>query len=166
MDVTVYKPIIKQVLSQLKVPRNQREDMEQECYVALLSRQKDLNHPDHEARASVICRSRITDVRRKEGQFQTRYKSNPNIKFESLSDPRIMRLALEVEQTENTEIQDDKVWEAIDTLPEEYRETIHDVYVDGKTMKQVSKKLGISVEAVRWKRGRGVLLLKKYFEEE
>ena len=80
-DVTQYDSIIKATLSKKRVKKDQREDMSQECYVALLEREKELN-PDL---AGKICRTRIETILRE--QEQKRTKKEYRIKFVSADLP-------------------------------------------------------------------------------
>ena len=74
MDINVldYKPVIDKVLTKLKVKTGQKEDMTQECYIALLERSQHLENGveigQAEAYATSICTSRIWDIWKKENQ--------------------------------------------------------------------------------------------------
>ena len=61
IDVLEYKSVIERVLSRLKIPADQREDLSQECYVALLEKkhhvQKGIDKGRGEAYAARICES-------------------------------------------------------------------------------------------------------------
>ena len=99
-------------------------------------------------------------------QFRAEYRDNPKINFESLSDPRVMRQAMEISQPGKKDIQDDQIWAAIAATQDGVREVLGSLYVAGATLKRTAETLGMTIEAVRWKRDKGISLLKKYFEEE
>ncbi len=171
IDITKYAPIIADILLKLKVPKSEREDMTQECYVALLEKQKHLEHGievgDENNYAATICKSRMRNVRRKENQSQE-YKPHPEIHFDSLSDPRVYRKAAKIgmPKEDDPEATSSELDAAILTLPfDEYR-VVYELFVSGKTHAQVAKELGIDPKTV-WNRSqRGIKMLKEYFEVE
>ena len=55
MDILKYEPIIKQVLIRERVKPYLREDLSQDCFVALLENSDKLSGPDDEAQATQIC---------------------------------------------------------------------------------------------------------------
>jgi RNA polymerase sigma factor (sigma-70 family) len=174
MDINIleYKPVIDNVLAKLKVKKSQREDMTQECYVALLEKQHHLEHGillgRGEAYASSICSSRVRDVWRKENQTRPEHKEKHHLKFDSLSDPRVYRKAIKISipKEEELELTTAELESGILSLPfDEYR-VVYEIYVQGKTQPQVAKDLGISERTVWDRNQRGIKLLKKYFEVE
>lgn len=177
MDINVlaYKPVIDKVLAKLKVKSGQKEDMTQECYIALLERQKHLEHGIEigrgEAYATSICTSRIWDIWKKDNQSRTGHKVRPHLRFDSLSDPRAHRRASKVAAiTQENTPQEDKMLayldDAILTLPFEVYQVIHQIFILGKTQVQAAESLGISERTVRTRSHRGVSQLRKYFEVE
>jgi RNA polymerase sigma factor (sigma-70 family) len=166
MDVTVYKPIIKRVLAKQLVPRYQREDMAQECYVALLEKQNYLKGDYDEAGATVICQTRIADVRRKDTQQRVGQKSPLNVKLFSLSDAKVMHQAMLVASKELEDRAEDQVYKAIATLSGDEKLVAESLYIQGRTREQTATDMGISESAVRRRRDQVIKKLKKYFETE
>jgi RNA polymerase sigma factor (sigma-70 family) len=166
IDVLEYKSVIERVLSRLKIPADQREDLSQECYVALLEKkhhvQKGIDKGKGEAYAARICRSRITDLWRT-GQRPQRTKEDPGPRLVSLSLPKIMHQAEKIPQPV-PEVSDEELYGAIYSLPlDEYR-VIYNVFVDGKSQRETAGDFGISRRQVANLVDRGIKNLKKYFE--
>lgn len=154
MDITQYAPVIAEVLAKLRIPRTQREDMTQECYVALL---EELNESDDRDRVVDICRRRIWNINDK----QTRMV--PTI---SADVPNVSHHLSKIGFSEEGNTSESELNEAIQTLPEEDREVIQLRFIEGLTQKQTCSKLGLTLKAARWRQDRGVAALKKYFEVE
>jgi len=170
MDINVlkYKPVIERVLSRLKIPADQRDDMRQECYVALLEKkhhvQKGIDRDREDTYVSRICRSRITDLW-KTGQHPQRTKEDPGPRLVSLSLPKIMHQVEKIPQFK-AEVTDEELYAAILSLPlDEYR-AVYNVYVDGKSQRETAGDFGISRRQVSNLIERGIKNLKKYFEVE
>src|SRR5665213_1004875 len=140
IDVLKYAPVIARVLAKLKVSKNQREDMTQECYVALLEKQKHLVHGlergEDDKFAASICWSRIQDVRRKVNQNQPGHKTQIKAHLDSMSDPRVYRKVAKIgipAIDDDPEVTSEEMEAAVLSLPfEEYR-VIYELYVEGKT---------------------------------
>lgn len=156
-DVTKYQPIIEKSLVKNKIKRNQREDLTQECYVALLENPYRLSGPDHEEQAALICRSRI------EGVMKLRV-DRPQ--FVSADIPGIGKQLDKIVSREGGEISESELYAAIDSLQEDDRQVIQLRFIDGLTQQQTCGKLNLTVETVKWRQKRGVAALKKYFEVE
>ena len=168
MDVLKYKSVIKQVLSGLKIPADQREDMSQECYVALLEKQshieKRIEAKEDYKYVAQICRRKIMYLWRT-GQHPQRTKENPGPRLVSLSLPKIMHQVEKIPQPV-AEVSDEELYGAIDSLPlDEYR-VIYNVFVDGKSQRETAGDFGISRRQVANLVERGIKNLKKYFEVE
>jgi len=161
IDVLQYKPVIQQTLVKMKVPRNQREDMTQECYMALLQK---IKPEDTEGYVAAICRSTVADVWKKENQTRASYVEKPNIHFDSLSDPRTAHKASKVMAPESTDVPDEVLYPAIDELPDEERNVIYRLFIEGKTQEQTGEELGLTRSVVRTRSQRGIDMLKKIFE--
>ena len=161
IDVLQYKPVIQQTLVKMKVPRNQREDMTQECYMALLQK---IKPGDTEGYVAAICRSTVADVWKKENQTRASYVEKPNIHFDSLSDPRTAHKASKVMVPESTDVPDEVLYPTIDELPDEERNVIYRLFIEGKTQEQTGAELGLTRSAVRTRSQRGIDMLKKIFE--
>lgn len=173
IDFTQYEPIIKSVLVHTKVPKNQREDMSQECYVALLEKRKHLEHgielDQERPYVASICRSRIMDVKRREGQQRGAYKTNPKLKFDSLTDPRTYWKASKIGIPvidEDPNASPEQMEAAILSLPFDDYRVIYELFVQGKTQEKVATELGISPRTVWTRSQRGIQGLKKYFGVE
>lgn len=157
-DVTQYDSIIKATLSKKRVKKDQREDMSQECYVALLEREKELN-PEL---AGKICRTRIETILRE--QEQKRTKKEYRIKFVSADLPSLSRILSKITTEQEGQISESELYRAVDDLDPQYRESILAVYVDGLTQKDAAKMLGITLWTLRWRINRGIMNLRLKFE--
>ncbi len=157
-DITQYDSIIKTALSKKRVKKDQREDMSQECYVALLERENELN-PDI---AGKICRARIESVLREQEQRDT--KKEKRIRFVSADLPSFSRILSKITQDQDGQISESELYRAVDGLDPKYRESILAVYVDGLTQKAAAEKLGITLWTLRWRINRGIIDLKSKFE--
>ena len=170
IDVTKYKPVIDRVLAKLRVKPGQKEDMVQECYVALLEKIKHIEHGLETSRdeelATTICWSRVVDVWRKENQSHPNHKEKIEVRISSLSDPRIYQKAIKVISPEVGENREVTTWELEDALLklpfEDYR-VLHELYAEDKTLEATSTTLGLTVDQVRVRKDRGVKALRKYF---
>lgn len=161
-DVTKYKPIINKVLAKLKVPRDQREDLTQECYIALLEQMKP---EDTDGHVAVICRRKVAAIWRAEnhtGGFD--HEPSKHLpKYYSLSDPRTAYKVSKIPAL-GVEVSDEKLYEAINLLPHSEFKVIYLLYVEGKTQEQAAVELQMTRSALRVQRDKGVKNLKKYFE--
>lgn len=157
-DVTQYDSIIKMALSRKRVRKDQREDMSQECYVALLEREKEL---DPEL-AGKICRTRIETILRE--QEQKRTKKENKIRFVSADLPSVSRLLSKIATEQEGPISETELYQAVDSLDENYRAAVREVYVNGLTQKDAAEKLGITIWSLRWKLGCGIMDLKLKLE--
>ena len=163
MDVLKYKTVVKNMLINMKVPQRNREDMEQECYIALLEKMKE---GDPDRHAATICRSTIIDIWRKENYVNSREAptERPNLRFESLSDPGVERKAMKIGFPEGPEVTDEKMDEAIRSLPYQEYQIIYSLFVEGKTQQSTMKELGLSRRQLENRKKQGIEKLKKYFE--
>lgn len=157
-DVTQYDSIIKAALSRKRVRKDQREDMSQECYVALLEREKELN-PEL---AGKICRTRIKAILRE--QDPEWIKKENRIRFVSADPPSVSRLLSKVAVEQQGPISETELYEAIHSLDESLREVILAVYVEGLTQTAAAEKLGIPRRTLQRKISRGIMKLKSRLE--
>lgn len=152
IDVLKYKTVIDDVIKNMRVPGNLRPDMEQECYLALLEKQENLEADP--SCASAICRSAVAAVNR------VRRKDN---KTESLDEPRHGNR--EASNFLGMIVTDEQLQEAIMTLPYADYQVVWSLYFDGNTERTTAAELNITRRAVRTRRALAVLELRKYFEE-
>jgi RNA polymerase sigma factor (sigma-70 family) len=172
VDITTYQPVILDVLKKMKVPKNEREDMTQECYVALLEKHKHLKHGveigDGNNYAATICRSRIGDVLRRQTQAK-KGRNNPKPHFDSMSDPRTLRRVLKIGEPvidDDPNATPEEMEKAILSLDFDEYMVIYELFVLGKTQDTVAKDLGISPRTVWTRSQKGIISLKKYFGVE
>ncbi len=170
VDIIKYAPVISGVLTKMKVKKEDREDLTQECYLALLEKHKHLIRGielgTENSFATSICRSRITDVWRRDHQNRGQYKTKVGVRFDSLSDPRVYHKAAKViapvagtdEDAASGELEN-----AILSLGFDEFRVIYEVFVEGKTQPTVAQELGISVRTVATRQKKGIEGLKKYF---
>lgn len=156
-DITRYDTIIKQVLRELKVRGQQKEDYTQDCYLSLFQNQEKLDKiedADKNKFASTICRSTIIDKYRKE---------KLEVKTDSLSLPKINNKASKI-SIPDSGITEDQLQEAILLLPYDEYKIVHSLYVEGKTLAETAKDYEITIARVRTKAKRGIIALKNHFE--
>ena len=156
-DVTKYNGVIDDVIAQIKVKRPQREDMKQECYIALIeAEEKILASGEDPSYIATICRNKIMDVYRSEGR---------KIKTESLDEPRHMAKATKIEGVTGSGVTDEQLDLAIQELDNEGYQVICLIYIEGKTEQQTAEVLGLTKGVVNRRKQNAILDLKKYFEE-
>jgi RNA polymerase sigma factor (sigma-70 family) len=153
-DVTQYDSVIKTALRKKRVRKDQREDMSQECYVALLERKEEL---DPEL-AGKICRTRIETILRE--QEQKRTKKENKIRFVSADLPSVSRLLSKIAWEKEGPISESELYQAIDSLDESLREVIQTVYIVGLTQPAAAEKLGIPLITLRRRISRGIMDLR------
>jgi RNA polymerase sigma factor (sigma-70 family) len=158
IDVTQYESVIKTAIRQKRVRSNDREDLTQECYLALLERQEELEQDP--GSAEKICRTRIDYLLG--GQYQT--KEEYRIRFVSADLPSVAHLLSKIESKNQGPINESELYEAIETLDPEDRDVIKAVYIDGLSTTASAKKLEITFEAARWRKNRGIIALRQKFE--
>lgn len=170
IDITKYDPVISGILSKLKVKKQDREDMTQECYVALLEKRKHLERGIElgtaASFAASICRSRITDIWRKNNQQQPGHKTKPDLRFDSLTDPRVHRKAIKIIDPNADIGWEATSWElddALFSLPFDEFRVLYEIFVESKTQDQVAQSLGITPRMVGTRQQKGIEGLKKYF---
>lgn len=170
IDVLKYQKIIRKILSDLKVKTNDRQDMEQECYMALIKEQRYLEKADDELRyVMAVCRNQVWRIRQDEnqvgrGSHQVHDESRRPPMFDSLSDPRTAYKVLKIATPAGSEVSEEKMYEAIYALPIEESRVIYNIFVDGKTQEETAADLGLSRKNVRTLEKRGIKLLKQFFE--
>jgi RNA polymerase sigma factor (sigma-70 family) len=169
MDITKYQPAITETLKKLRVPKGQRDDLTQECWLALLKRQPDLEASDDPNLASVICWRAVQDVR-KAARMETKTGEDTKAGLLSLSDPRTKYKAESVRDSFSVDDLDrfvdaGKLDAALATLPPEERRVLHDIFFEGWTLDKVAEENGLTKPQVRWRKQQGIKKLKKYFKE-
>src|ERR1017187_5317936 len=160
MDVLRYKSVIQNMMARLKVPPHQREDTMQECYVALLEQMKE---GDTEGFAAAVCKGTIVKLWREENQTRT---EKPALKIDSLSDPRTAHKAAKIGLPFKAEVTDEKLNEAICSLPFAEYQVIYNLFIEGRTQEQTAGDLKMTRNQVRNRLEHGIAELKKYFEVE
>jgi RNA polymerase sigma factor (sigma-70 family) len=163
-DVTQYAPVIKIALTsriglgKIRLNKTQKEDLTQDCYVALLENQDKLTGPDHEDIALEICQKQVRNILRP----WTGYSKPPELV--SADDPsmarHLERIAAEIEG----EVSESELYQAIDSLPGEEQSVIRSLFIEGLTQAKTAEKLGISVDAMRWRQKCGIMKLRQKFE--
>jgi RNA polymerase sigma factor (sigma-70 family) len=160
-DVTQYEPIIKQAIRKKRVEPDQREDMAQECYVALLERKDELN-PDLVGK---ICRTRIQTIQA--AQNQLKVKKQKRIRLVSADDPAISRILSQIKEENKGPISESELYKSINELEDdEHFAIIMLIFVEGLTQAKAAKLLGISPRTLRYKQKRAIMCLKMKFEVE
>lgn len=163
IDVTKYEKTINELLSRFKIPRQDRDDAKQECFLhlmlntgALLSAQNDPAQNDR-AFAEVLCKNRILDIMRGNKRV---------IKTESLDDPRSRQHAEKISGLLDLGITDEQLQEAVVKIPEyDQYQVIHSVYIEGKTEERTAKDLKMTRRQVQHRKEKGIAAVKKYFQE-
>lgn len=157
-DVTQYDSIIKTALRKKRVRKDQREDMSQECYVALLERESELT-PEL---AGKICRTRIKAIIREQEQGRT--KKENKVRFVSADLPSVSRLLSKIEADQDGQVSESELHEAIESLEGLTRLIIKAVYISGFTQPVAAEKLGIPLRTLQRKISRGIMDLRLKLE--
>jgi RNA polymerase sigma factor (sigma-70 family) len=166
MDLTKYEPVIKRVLAEMKVKRDQKEDLAQECRLALLTQAKPLSEAHNsEAFAATICRHRLIDIWRHENQAGNEGQI-PDVKFLSLSDPKVSSKVSKISALVLPTITDTQLYLAIAELPDQMRDVIGSLFVSGNTEEKTAENLGLTRQRVRTLKSKGIQSLKERFEVE
>ena len=154
IDVTKYEPAIKKLMDLSRVRPAQREDMLQECYLALLEKLE----TEDEEQAILISSRRISELRSRESRRAKIART------ESLSDPRTAHKAAKVQMRLGAEIPEEKVDDAVRSLPYDIYQVIYSLFVEGRTQEQTAADLKLSRKMVRTRSEQGIKMLKKIFE--
>ena len=160
VDVTQYDSLIKQILVKLKIDRRQKEDMTQECYVALLENTAELESDPN--LAEEICHKRVSGIIREQKQEGVRKKDH--VYFVSADDPSVAARLARIGIENSGPISESELYAAIETLNPEDREVIKLIFIDGLTQLAAADKLKITARAVRWRSKRGIMELRQKFE--
>ncbi len=160
MDVTQYQPVIEKTLSTMRVKHGQKQDMIQECYVALLEHKGELNND----LVASLCRTRARSLLIAQQQLKT--PKEDRVRFVSADNPSIAKHLLKIGIVNEGETSESELYSAIESLPDEDRQVIKERFIEGLTQRQTCDKLNLTVEAVKWRQKRGIAALKKYFEVE
>jgi RNA polymerase sigma factor (sigma-70 family) len=168
IDITEYRPVIMKVLAKLKVRKDRREDMLQECYLALVEKTDQLADPNIKslpAYVARVCRNRVVDVWWKENQADRDHEL-PSIRFDSLSEPKVAHRAAKIGLPAPDRATDEELQEAILSLPLDQYRVIYNIFIEGKSQEQTADDLGLTRRGVRTILERGIKNLKLYFEVE
>lgn len=158
MDIQQYKPVIDDILRKLKVSKDNKEDMSQECYLELLQNEEQLGEArDPLNYAATLCRNHILELWRNQNRHC--------LPAESLDDPKIHRKASKI-SSELPKLDEELMREAMKTLPDEEVEVVDRLYVEGYSRSEVSAVLGIHTSTVDRRAKSGVEKLKQYFGEK
>jgi RNA polymerase sigma factor (sigma-70 family) len=157
MDVLKFKPVIENVMTVMKVKKHQREDVSQECYIALLQASWPEDVRSENSFAAAICRAQVVDIYRAQGR---------TIPADSLDDPRNYSKAVKIEIPDGNSVTEHQLNEAVCDLPYEDYQVIHDIFYEGHTEEKTADDLGLTRNAVRHRKNRGIQQLKKHFEVE
>jgi RNA polymerase sigma factor (sigma-70 family) len=161
-DITQYDPVIKQVLTKMKIKRDHREDMAQECYVALLENQDRLGGDDHLTVASGICQSTIYRILSALGQYDT--KKENRIRFISSDIPAVAHSLSKIGIEDTGPVSESELYAAIETLNPEDGEAIKATFVNGLTQEKAAEKLNISRRTLCRRQNRGIIALRQKLE--
>ena len=171
MDIFKYTPVIHDILVRMKTNKSQREDLTQECYLALLEHTKDLEKGGDNDRnfAATICRSRVRQLLSKEKVGVKNYAriqdDPPRIRFDSLSDPKTYRKSAKVPslgELPDAGLLSMDLQAGISKLSGEEFSVIS-LLLEGKTQEQIAEELGMTRVTVSRRIAAGVKNLRKYF---
>lgn len=158
-EVLKYEPIIQQTITSMNIKRALREELTQECYVALLEA-VDLD----EEKVAAVCKSTTYRFLRDEDDNKFLGKWKTRKRLVSLTDPQIWNQAIKIALDQKDGITESELQEAILKLDWEDYRVIYSLYVDGRTLEQTMADLGLTKKAVRVRQARGIRSLKKHFE--
>ena len=167
MDITKYQPVITETLKKLGVPKSQREDLTQECYVALLKKQEQLEFGEKNGedltQASVICWGAIQDTRKVNSHDTVRKKSQTD----SLSDPRTKHKAETITDLFSVGDLDRSLMleEALLSLPPDEYKVVYGVFFQGWTLDKAAEITGLTRDQVWRRKQQGIQKLREYFKE-
>ena len=166
-DPTKYDSTIKKELAKRKVPKSQREDATQECYLSLWAKRSKVELAEGQGKGveyvAAVCRNCLTDLWRAENQDYP-HRRYPGGKVLFAVRPESPIKGDEGPDPTPDLVSEEQLQEAILTLPfDEYR-VIYSIFVDGKSGRQTSADLGIGRRVVDRLSKQGVENLKKYFE--
>jgi RNA polymerase sigma factor (sigma-70 family) len=158
IDVTKYEKTINELLSKFKIPRQDRDDAKQECFLHLMLNTDALSSAQNDRDfAEVLCKNRILDIMR---------GNKRGIKTESLDDPRSRQHAEKISGLLDLGITDEQLQEAVIKIPKyDQYQVIHSVYIEGKTEEQTAKDLKMTRRQVSFRKEKGIAAVKKYFQE-
>lgn len=158
-DVTQYQSVIEETVSRFRFLRKEREDMVQECYIALLENQSLIEAAeDPEKQVVSLCKKRLGQLGREAGkEVRTESLDTPahTLKF---ADPGLTGLL-------GSGITEEMLQEAILSLPFEQYRVIYARYVDGTTQVKLAQDLGLNRKTIQRLEAKGIKGLKIYFEE-
>jgi len=154
MELAEYQPMIDGILRKLRVPAEQKEDMQQECYVEILTNQEKIEASEFPlSYAETACRNRILDMWRKEGR---------TVQTDSLDEPKIQGRAEKV-PAPVTGITRDMLAEALGGLNNREHQAVLLVHVEEYTYAEAAEEMEISVDAIRQLVRSGIGKLREYF---
>ena len=155
MEIQEFQPMIDGVLRKLKVPPQQREDMQQECYLEILENQTEIEASEYPlSYAETACRNRIIDLWRKDGR---------QVPADSLEDPKVLNKALRVPAAVN-QITADMLAEALGLLGAKEYQAVLLSHVEGLTIPEIADVLDVSPRTVNNLLKSGMEKLRGYFQ--
>lgn len=159
MDVLKFNSVINKVVSDFRQIKGPREDLVQECYLALLESDWPENIKDEDKLAESICRTKLNLLQRRD---------NLNSKgslVDSLDDPRVFNKAIRIPENQGltTERQ---LNDAVCDLPYNEYQVVHGIFYEGQTEEKTASDLSISRTTVQRRKQRGIDKLKQHFEVE
>lgn len=157
MDVTKFKPVVDDLMRKFRISKDKRDDLSQECYVALLETKFPEDVRDENNYAATICRNRLIDIFRKQ---------NITVTPQSLDDPRNYSKATKIEQPGGSGVTEHQLNEAVCDLPYEDYQVVHSLYYEGNTEEKTATDLGLTRKTIRYRKQRGIEQLKEHFEVE
>jgi DNA-directed RNA polymerase specialized sigma24 family protein len=154
-----FKGAIDFQLKRVPLPQSDKQDLRQDCYVALLENLGRIQSAPNPSRyANRVCWTCVVDYwRKRNGTGQVR-RPVPG----SLSDPKNYSQACRVLISDNRFPLDD-LDEGLMTLPLDVYGVIYDCYVEGMTEGEAAESNGINLRRVKYLKNKGVSLLKKFF---
>lgn len=156
MEITEFQPMIDGVLRKLKVPPQQREDMQQECYLEILENQEKIDGAEYPLGfAEAACRNRIIDLWRKDGR---------QVPADSLEDPKIQTKAARVPATTLSGVTSDMLSEALGALDAREYQAVLLHHVEGETISDIANVLDVSPRTVDRLLKSGMEKLREYFQ--
>lgn len=153
MDVLKFKHVVESVVSSFKQIKGPKEDLVQECYLALL--EVEWPETNEEKFAEKTCRARLNQIQSKSRTPIT----------DSLDDPRTFSRVARIPETGGL-VTEHQLNEAVCDLPYEEYQVIHGVFYEGQTEEKTAHDLSITKRAVQWRKQKGIRKLKKHFEVE
>lgn len=159
MDILKFNSVVNKVASDYKQIKMPREDLIQECYVALLEGDWVENTRDENSYADYLCRTRLNRLQ------MSAHKKKNGVVVDSLDDPRTYTKVSRIPETGGL-VTEHQLDEAVCDLPYDEYQVIHGVFFEGQTEEKTAHDLSISRTTVQRRKQRGINKLKQHFEVE